>query len=413
MRKSIVSMLAAGVALSLAACGSTGAPATTPAAPGSAAPTAASTADAGSLTIWVDETRIDTFTEIGKEFTAESGVALDVVQKPNSDLKDDFVAQAPSGQGPDLVVGANDWTGDLVSNGLVAPIELGDALGDIADGAKSGFTLDGQLYGVPYAVENLGLVRNNGIVKDTPATFDEVVAQAKEAGAEFPVLIQQAETGDAYHLYPLQTSFGAQVFKDAPDGGYTAELGMGGAEGEAFATYLKKLTDEGVLNASIGADQAKQAFIDGKSPYMVTGPWNIEAFQEAGLDVAVLPIPSAGGQPSAPFLGVQGVFLSSKSEQGLLANQFLDYVATKDVQEKLFELGGRIPAIDGAADSIDDPILKGFAEAGKDGKAMPAIPQMAAVWNHWGGAEISIINGQASDPVAAWKTMIENITAEL
>ena len=44
---------------------------------------------------------------------------------------------------------------------------------------------------------------------------------------------------------------------------------------------------------------------------------------------------------------------------------------------------------------------------------MPAIPQMAAVWNHWGGAEISIINGQASDPVAAWKTMIENINAEL
>ena len=35
MRKSIVAVLAAGVALSLAACGSTGAPATTPAAAGS------------------------------------------------------------------------------------------------------------------------------------------------------------------------------------------------------------------------------------------------------------------------------------------------------------------------------------------------------------------------------------------
>ena len=413
MRKSIVTMLAAGVALSLAACGSTGAPATTPATAPTAAAATTPAAAAGNLTIWVDETRAETFTEIGKEFTAASGVALDVVQKPNSDLKDDFVAQAPSGQGPDLVVGANDWTGDLVKNGLVTPVELGDALGDLAAGAKAGFALDGQLYGVPYAVENLGLVRNNAIVKETPATFDELVAQGKETGKEFPVLIQQTDTGDAYHLYPLQTSFGAQVFKDSADGGYTAELGMGGAEGEAFATYLKKLTDEGVLNASIGADQAKQAFIDGKSPYMVTGPWNIADFEKAGLDLSVLPIPSAGGKPSAPFLGVQGVFLSSKSEQGLLANQFLDYVATKDVQEKLFELGGRVPAIEGAAAGIDDPILKGFAEAGKDGKAMPAIPQMAAVWNHWGGAEISIINGQASDPVAAWKTMIENSNAEL
>ena len=400
MRKSIVSVLAAGVALSLAACGGTGSPATSE----SAAPAA------GSLTIWVDETRIDAFKALGEDFVSASGVALDVVQKPTADIKTDFVAQAPTGEGPDMIVGANDWTGELVSNGLISPIELGDK-GKLADNTIAAFQYDGALYGVPYAVENIALVRNNKILQDTPDTFDALIEQAKGAGAEFPAIIQVGDQGDAYHMYPIQTSFGAPVFKSNADGSYTNELGMEGAEGEAFATYLKKLADEKVVSVSMGGDQAKQAFLDGKSPYMITGPWNTAAFTEAGMDISVLAVPSAGGQPSAPFLGVQGVYLSSKSENGVLANQFLDYMATTEAQQKLFDLGGRVPADTSVAEGITDELLAGFAEAGKNGQPMPSIPEMAAVWSHWGNTQVSIINGQAADPVAAWKTMVENIKA--
>ena len=400
MRKSIVSVLAAGAALSLAACGGTGSPATSE----SAAPAA------GSLTIWVDETRIDDFKALGEDFVSASGVALDVVQKPTADIKTDFVAQAPTGEGPDLIVGANDWTGELVSNGLISPIELGDK-GKLADNTIAAFQYDGALYGVPYAVENIALVRNNKILQDTPDTFDALIEQAKGAGAEFPAIIQVGDQGDAYHMYPIQTSFGAPVFKSNADGSYTNELGMEGAEGEAFATYLKKLADEKVVSVSMGGDQAKQAFLDGKSPYMITGPWNTAAFTEAGMDISVLAVPSAGGQPSAPFLGVQGVYLSSKSENGVLANQFLDYMATTEAQQKLFDLGGRVPADTSVAEGITDELLAGFAEAGKNGQPMPSIPEMAAVWSHWGNTQVSIINGQAADPVAAWKTMVENIKA--
>ncbi len=400
MRKSIVSVLAAGVALSLAACGGTGSPATSE----SAAPAA------GSLTIWVDETRTNDFKALGEDFVSASGVALDVVQKPTADIKTDFVAQAPTGEGPDLIVGAHDWTGELVSNGLISPIELGDK-GKLADNTIAAFQYDGALYGVPYAVENIALVRNNKILQDTPDTFDALIEQAKGAGAEFPAIIQVGDQGDAYHMYPIQTSFGAPVFKSNADGSYTNELGMEGAEGEAFATYLKKLADEKVVSVSMGGDQAKQAFLDGKSPYMITGPWNTAAFTEAGMDISVLAVPSAGGQPSAPFLGVQGVYLSSKSENGVLANQFLDYMATTEAQQKLFDLGGRVPADTSVAEGITDELLAGFAEAGKNGQPMPSIPEMAAVWSHWGNTQVSIINGQAADPVAAWKTMVENIKA--
>ncbi|PIF03081.1 MAG: maltose ABC transporter substrate-binding protein [Propionibacterium sp.] len=412
MRKSVAILTAAWVAMSLVACGGSGTSETTTSKEPAAATTKPAAEEnksaAGTLKIWVDETRADDFKKLGEEFTAETGVALDVVQKPSADIRADFVSQAPAGEGPDLLVGAHDWIGELVSNGVISPVELGGAEKTLSAVSKRGFTKDGQLYGVPYAVENIALVRNNGIVKETPKTFDELVEQGKKSGVDYPVLIQQSDKGDAYHLYPLQTSFGAPVFK-SNNGEYTAELGMEGEAGEAFAKYLKKLADQKVLSAAMGPDQAKQAFLDGKSPYMITGPWSTGDFIKAGLDISVLPIPSAGGKTVAPFVGVQGVYLSSKSENALLANQYLTWMMKPEIQKKFYELGGRVPAVEEVAKSLDDKILAGFAEAGKDGDPMPALPEMSAVWNFWGAAEISIINGQASDPVEAWKTMNKNI----
>lgn len=419
MRKSLLALVASGMALTLVACGGEatpgGEPEPEPTNGATEAPTPEETEDgpdtpdaAGTLTVWVDETRIDFFTSLGEDFQAESGVALDVVQKPSGDIVDDFIAQVPTGEGPDLIVNAHDRLGDLIRNGVVTPVELGDVAGAFTDVSTRAFSQDGQLYGVPYAVENIGLVRNNEIVSETPGTFDELIAQGQEAGTQFPILIQQGENGDAYHMYPIQTSFGAPVFVTDENGDYTADLGMEGPEGIAFAEYLATLAADDIVNVNIGADQAKQAFLDGNSPYIITGPWWTGEFIDAGLDISVLPVPSAGGEPSAPFVGVQGIFLSSQSENALLANQFLDWVATPEVQTALYEDGGRFPALQEVADTVDDEILAGFGEAGELGQPMPSIPEMGAVWEFWGNAQVSILTG-AADPETAWTQMNENI----
>lgn len=428
MRKSLIA-LAAGIAVTLTACGGGSADTTdTNTAEGEETSSAAAeeetsaaaegesseaAGEGGTLTLWADETRVDAFKEIGKAFTESTGVALDVVQKPTADIKTDFIQQAPTGQGPDLIVTAHDALGDVVQNGVVAPIDFASKADGFNPVAVQAFTLEGNVYGVPYALENIALVRNNELVKDTPATFDELIEQGKGVdGAEFPIVIQQGEQGDAYHLYPVQTSFGAPVLKTDENGDYTAELGMEGEEGVKFAEYIQKLGKDGVLSADLGGDQAKQAFMDGKSPYMITGPWWTTEFAEAGMDISVLPVPSAGGQPAAPFVGVQGVFVSSHSENQLLANQFADYMAGKEAQDKLYELGGRAPALTESAEAVDDELIKGFDEAGKDGQPMPSIPEMGAVWEFWGGTEVAIINGKSADAAEAWKTMNENIKAK-
>lgn len=416
MRRSITITAALGLTLTLAACGGdTGSDdETTPAAEATGEATGEATTGSGelsgTLTIWADETRIDLIEEIGARFTEETGVGIDVIQKASADIGDEFITAVPSGEGPDLIVSAHDGLGGWVTNGVVGTVELGDKSDGFAPAALAGVTYDGQTYGVPYAIENIALVRNNELVSETPATWDELVAQGVGLGTEYPVLIQQdPSTSDPYHLYPLQTSFGAPVFAMSEDGSYTADLAMGGPEGQAYAEFLAAQAEAGVLDVNITADVAKEAFLAGESAYMITGPWNVTEFVDAGMDVAVLPVPSAGGQEAQPFVGVQAFFPNISSDNALLVNEFLvNYIATPEVQTELFELGGRVPAMTEAAEGLDDPILQGFNEAGATGAPMPSIPEMSAVWDYWGAAEADIITASAA-PADRWATMVQNI----
>lgn len=411
MRRSIPALAAAvGLAMALTACGGS----STPESESTNEPTTAETtasALTGTLTMWVDETRIDIMKPIVKEFQDQTGVKVDLVQKVSGDIRTDFVSQVPTGQGPDVIIGAHDWTGEFVTNGVAAPIQLGDKAGGFAPSAIQAFTYEGQVYGAPYAIENIALVRNNKLVADTKATtFDELIAEGKESGAKYPVLIQQGDQGDAYHLYPLQTSFDAPIFVQDDTGSYTTELGLGGANGDKFADYLAKLGKDKVIDPAIDGQKALEAFQAGDAAYMLTGPWNTTTFTDAGMDISVLPIPSAGGAESKPFVGVQGAFISAKSENPVLANEFVvNFLTSEAVQTELYQAGGRLPALTAAADKVDDPVLAGFNEAGAGGAPMPSIPEMGAMWQFWGTTEVQIIDGQAKDAAGAWKTMVTNM----
>lgn len=406
---------ALGLALVLSSCGGS----TTPEKPSetpttsespSESPTTEPGGDANTMTLWVDETRINDFKDVVATFEKDRNVKVEVVQKASGDIRTEFVQQVPTGEGPDVIIGAHDWLGEFVTNGVVAPVELGDKAASFAPSAVAAFAYNGTNYGVPYALESIALVRNNALVKDTPATFDELIAQGKEAKAKYPFLLQVSAEGDAYHMYPLQTSFGAPVFTQAADGSYTTDIGMGGDNGHKFADYLQKLGKDKVLDPNIGGDQAKEAFLAGESPYIITGPWYVADFTAAKMDVSVLPIPSAGGSPAQPFVGVQGAYISAKASNPILANEFVvNYLSTETAADSIYAAGGRTPALTASADKVTDQIAKDFGAVAAGGVPMPSIPEMGAVWAFWGATQVAIINGSSADAPAAWDAMVKNI----
>ena len=416
MRKTFTTVAAVAALGLLTACsgggGETG---------GGASPeeTAAAGGDSGSLTIWTDENRQPAIEAAAEAFTEETDVEVETVVKNFEDIRADFLAQVPTGEGPDITVGAHDWLGALIVNGVVDSVDLGDKAGDFEDVAIQAFTYEGQLYGMPYALETVAVVRNTELAPNpTPATFDEMIAAGRAAGTKLPFVINtNGTTGDAYTYYGLQTSFGAPVFVQNEDGSYTTELGMANDGGYQFAEFLKAngMGGAGVFSTDWTYDIANQEFADGNAPFTIAGPWAIADLTANDAEVAVEPIPSAGGQPAQPFVGVQGFYISAQSENKLLAADFLtNYVATPDAMMAIHEADPRIPAFTETADAVSsDPVIAGFLESSKTGVPMPSIPEMGDVWEFWNGTQASLINGSATDSRAAWDKMVTDLQGAL
>ena len=372
------------------------------------------------ITIWLDTQRAPAIKPIAAKFKKDTGITVKLVVKDFANVDKDFISQVPTGKGPDLIVSPHDKLGAYVQNGVVAPLQLGDKTKDYADVAIQAVTYDGNVYGLPYSIENVALVRNTALVPEASATFDEVIAKGKAAQSstvKYPFLLGlDPKQGDPYHMYPLQTSYGSSVFAQKTDGSYDAtKLTLGDAAGLTFAAAVKQWGQSGILNANITGDIALDAFDKGQSAYYLTGPWNIPAIKKAGIKYAIDPLPSAGGETAKPFLGVNAFFISAKSQNKVAATKFLiDYLGTDSAQEALYKVGGRPPALKTAYATVakTDADIKSFGDIGLNGVPMPAIPEMASVWADWGAAELQLIKGQG-DPTTVWNTAVTNIESKI
>ncbi len=381
-------------------------------------PTIASAQDKPVLLIWADETRAAVIDELGTAFEEEYGVDIQVQQMAFGDIRDQLKIAGPAGEGPDIIVGAHDWLGELVSNGLLSPVDLGDMASDFAPVAITAFTQDGQLYGVPYAVENVAFFYNTDLVATAPATWDEVVSVSKDimssGKAQYGWIRQE---GDPYHFFPIQTAFGGYIFGLDEKGNYTAEdVGVDNEGSVASLQFIQGLLKDGTIPSGLDGNAAQTLFQDGQAAMYITGPWNIQAFVDAGLNFAIAPIPAGpNGDPGRPFVGVQAFMINSFSENQAVAQAFLtEFVGSEDVQLALYDKGQRMPALLSAQEKVDDPYQAAMAEAAVVGQPMPAIPAMSAVWSAWGDAitlamqdpeaDAADLAGQAAEAIRAAAT---------
>jgi maltose/maltodextrin transport system substrate-binding protein/arabinogalactan oligomer/maltooligosaccharide transport system substrate-binding protein len=327
------------------------------------------------------------------------------------DIRDNFKVAGPAGEGPDIIIGPHDWLGELVINGLLAPIDLGDKADLFADAAIGAFTYGGVLYGMPYATENVAFFRNPDIVPDAPATWDEVTRIAKqlvaEGRVEYGYVIHQ---GDAYHFFPIMTAFGGYVFGRDAQGSYNPDdVGIDSAGSIAAAQWLDRMVKEGVIAPNIDWDTMHVLFEGGDAAMFITGPWSLPRLRESGIPYAISDIPAGPAGTGRPFLGVQGFMISAFSKDPLLAQIFLtEFVATEEIMEQLYVGGGRPSAFLPVLERTEDADLAALAHAGVNGLPMPAIPEMSAVWSAWGDA-LTLIFQQQQDAVAAFTNAASQI----
>ncbi|GAB3647969.1 sugar ABC transporter substrate-binding protein [Glycomyces tarimensis] len=367
----------------------------------------------GELVIWADETRTPVLKEFVADFETRVGVKV-TVEEHVEQLREDFTAAAEQGQGPDIIVAAHDGTGRMVADGVISPITLGDGQRSaLSEASVAAMTVEGQIWGVPYALENIALLRNTALAPEAPTTFEELIQMGRDAGTEHALLIPVGVDGDPYHAFPIFTSMGGYLFGDDGSGGPDpSDVGVDSEGGIAAFEKFAELGEAGILSTSIDGSNAIPFFTEGRAPFLISGPWALTDVQTAGMEYEVTAIPGFEGQdPAAPFLGVQGFYVSSAASNAIFAQEFVtNYVLTEDLQLKLAEAGGRLPALTAAAEAYSDgnADVQGFAAAGEHATPMPNIPAMNAVWTPFGRAEADAIDGTTPGAEAA-ETAAEGI----
>jgi arabinogalactan oligomer/maltooligosaccharide transport system substrate-binding protein len=385
----------------------------------SVAPAASHKQTASTMRIWTDGDRKAAITKVANAWAAKSGVDVQIVQKEFGDIRSQL-GTVKAEDAPDVIIAAHDWTGELAANGLVIPlVPKKSALTKIPLYARKAFTY-GKLYGMPVALENVGLFINKAVAK-VPKSWKDLEKKAlafqKKGGGRVGLAVQQGSGGDAYHMYPFFSGLCGYVFGTTNGRLNAKKVGVDNKVFIKNSPLINKWNKEGLINSKINGDTATQLFTSGKAAYWVTGPWNIDTARKAGINFKIIQIPKIKCG-AVPFLGVQGLMVTkyaSGHSVSTAAKDFVaNYMAGAGPQATLAAANNRYPANTTAGKRVTDPALKQIGLASKGGVPMPNIPAMASVWGDLGDAWVKSTKGSGATPAAqAFKTAAKNIRAKI
>jgi arabinogalactan oligomer/maltooligosaccharide transport system substrate-binding protein len=258
------------------------------------------------------------------------------------------------------------------------------------------------------------MVTNLSLVKSVPKTFDELSTTALALKKAGKVTVPFAMPGgDTYHNEPLLTGLGGYIFGTNPNGTYNPKkVGLFNPTFAKNTSYIESWNKSGLLSSKVTYDIAKEAFKTGKSPYWVTGAWELGTIRALPFKYAITAVPQIMKDITAtPFLGAQGFmvtkYAATHGVQSGAASLVAEYIPTAAAQAKIYALSKdqRLPANIAANKTIavKNPRLAAFQKAGLGGQPMPNIPQMDSVWGATNKAWTDSLAGASAVPAKkAW-----------
>ena len=373
-----------------------------------------SASESGKLLIWADENRLEVVTDLAKEFEDDYGVPVKVQEKAFGDIRDSMRVEAPSGEGPDIIVGAHDWLGELVTNGLISPIDLSGMKDNFIKVSLDAFTWGENIYAAPYAIESVGLIYNKDLVPDPPETFEEftnlVKKHTNKEEEKYGFVMPQP---DPFHTYPFMSAMGGYVF-GMKNGVYNpSDIGL---NNEGAVKGLEKLNS---LYAQeyipyLDYQTMTSLFKSEDAAMMLTGPWEFSNLEKANINYGFTQLPAMEGQSPKPFSSVHGFMMSEFSENKMLAQAFIrNFITREDTMIELYKKGGRPPVYKPAIEfAQNDPQTAGVLKSARQSMPMPSIPEMGAVWSAWEDA-LEVILNQKQDVKPALDNAVEQIQSSL
>jgi len=344
------------------------------------------------ITIWTNfQVEAELLQQYADKWSEETGNKATVIH--NSIELQQFAQATNTANGPDGIFGiANDQLASFVTANLVAetPSDLYND-NDYVDASIQASYIDGKRFGLPIAVETITLFYNTDKLSTPPATWDELLTDAKDNGGI------KFDAKSIYYDYGFVRAFDGYIFNWENNSYNVADIGLGNSGAIQAYQYIQKLVDEGFISSDITFDIARGSFENGETAFYIGGPWDVSAFSSAGLNFAVAPMPTLNDKPFTTPVGTQVAFVSAKSKKQNTVWEFYQYLEEQAATE-LYNVGGRIPAKLANQNNIEtDEVTDSFIVQISNGEPLPSVPELGQLWGLYND-NMSLMFGKKTTP---------------
>ncbi len=249
------------------------------------------------LVIWADDKRIPVLETLVDEFAASAGVEVILEQVQLQDMLEQTRVAIPAGEGPDIFITAHDQIGQYVEGGLISPIDLGGKSDNIAANALEAFNYNSELYALPYATENVGLIRNVDLVPEPVTTWDEMLEVTKALIDDGTIESTTVFPSD-YAMIGLHNAFGGYLFGQDADGNYLPDdVGLDSPGFIASGEWIQKAVTMAIFRQrTIMLRQC--ALCRRRHSLHPEWPLALAEYRDAGVNFSVDPMPSGPTVPA-------------------------------------------------------------------------------------------------------------------
>ncbi len=362
-------------------------------------PTLGQAAAAPQLLVWINGDKgYKGLQKVGDAFSQASGVQV-IVQHPEG-APDKFQAAAGAGKGPDIFCWPHDRAGEWAKSGLIVPLKPPRRIRDeIEASAWSAFTYQGKVWGYPLSIEAIGLIYNKALVKTPPASFEEVIALDKTLSAQGKHAILW-DYNKSFFTWPLLAGPGGFIFGRTPQGDLDPKVvGVNATGAVQGLEMLARLVQGGQMPKGARYAEMESAFNRGQIATMISGPWAWDNLRKSHIDFGVAPIPSIGGHPSKPFVGVLGCMIASPSKVKDIAREFIENHLLRIENLKLVSADVALgtPANKAYFQELStDPHIRATMANALAGEPIPNIPETGRFFPAMDAALEAVTNGRQS-----------------
>jgi maltose/maltodextrin transport system substrate-binding protein len=283
---------------------------------------------------------------------------------------------------------------------LIVPIKPSRRIRDeIEESAWKAFTYRGQVWGYPLSIEAIGLIYNKALVKTPPASFEDVIALDRQLSAQGKKAILW-DYNKSFFSWPMIAGPGGFVFGRTAQGDLDPKVvGVNTPGAVQGLQMLERLVREGVMPKGARYAEMESGFNRGQVAMMISGPWAWDNANKSRIDFGVAPVPSVGGQPSKPFVGVLGCMISAPSQLKDIAREFIENHLLRVENLKIVSADVPLgtPANKAYFQALStDPNIRATMDNARAGEPIPNIPETGRFFPAMDAALEAVTNGRQS-----------------